>query len=159
MDDRQGSGTYLGPMLCKARSTKSFGSRDCGHQERLANSIAPLYVKGVPKDREFRIHVVSGRVIDHCRKIARPGTTPTTWDVRSHDNGFIFCRNSGSPSEEAQQVAINAVAHYGLDFGGVDVAVTSRGVPYVLEINTVPGIEGQSVQKYKQASEELLRET
>lgn len=109
---------------------------------------APLYTRGIAKDREFRIYVAFGEVIDSLRKIARPGTTPTDWAVRSYDNGFIFARNSGQPSEAAKSAAIAAVSHYGLDFGGVDIAVTEQGVPYVLEINTAPGIEGTSVTNF-----------
>lgn len=121
----------------------------------------PLYVKYIPKLREYRVHVVNGKVISMQRKVAKPGQEPVCWQVRSHDNGFIFQRGmEGIPGEELDEVkkqAIFAVRAVGLDFGGVDVIWNQKvGSAYVLEVNTAPGIEGQTVQDYAAAFKAMI---
>lgn len=116
---------------------------------------APLYTEYIKKDSEFRIHVVNGQVVDATRKVARNRDVVQNWRIRSHDNGFIFQRN-GTPEHEgyrkACDQAILAVRAVGLDFGGVDVIYNARqDKAYVLEVNTAPGIEGLTVEAYKNA--------
>lgn len=116
---------------------------------------APLYTEYIKKNTEYRIHVVNGRVIDACRKVAPRGREPRNWQVRSHDNGFIFQRD-GTPQSQgygkACAQALLAMRVSGLNFGGVDVIYNTRqDKAYCLEINTAPGIEGTTVVRYKDA--------
>ena len=115
--------------------------------------VAPLYTKYVGKESEWRIHVLNGRVIDSTRKIRDPDFTgQPNWAVRNHDGGFIYARNSGTPSEDVVRQAVAAVEASGLDFGAVDVMVDRRdGAAYVLEINTAPGLVGTTVTRYAEA--------
>lgn len=113
---------------------------------------APLYVKYIPKEAEYRAHIYKGKVIDWQRKIRDPDKEPTNWKVRNHDNGFIFARNSSKPMpKEAGDAAIEAVKYFELDFGAVDLIVTKSGKVYVLEINTAPGLEGTTLESYRKA--------
>jgi hypothetical protein len=123
---------------------------------------APCYTKYIPKESEWRIHVVNGRVIDYARKIRDPDFVgEPNWAVRNHANGFIFARNSGQPSEDVIRQAVAAMEAVGLDFGAVDVLVSkpTRANPqrlaYVLEINTAPGLEGQTVTSYANAFRQI----
>lgn len=108
---------------------------------------APLYVEYIPRRAEFRIHVIDGKVVDTQRKIRDPNREPASWQVRSHSNGFIFARESGQPSPESLDMAVSTVEHFGLDFGAVDVLENRRG-SWVLEVNTAPGLEGQTLETY-----------
>lgn len=112
---------------------------------------APLYTKYVFKVKEFRVHVVNKKVIDTQQKIKDPNREVVTWKVRSHDNGFIFARNGITFDETRDNLAIDAVEALGLDFGAVDIVQDKKGVYYVLEINTAPGLGGQTVTSYAEA--------
>lgn len=112
---------------------------------------APLYTRYVHKVKEFRVHVVNGKVIDTQQKIKDPDREVVSWKVRSHENGFIFARNGIVHSEDRDNLAINACKALGLDFGAVDIVQDKKGVLYVLEVNTAPGLEGQTVKNYAEA--------
>lgn len=119
----------------------------------------PLYTMYVPKKMEYRIHFAFGRVIDVQRKVRDPDRTPTTWDVRSHANGFIFVRNGvedALPTDVLTQ-AERTIARCGLDFGAIDIIFNeSRDQAYVLEVNTAPGLTGQTIQSYADAFRHLV---
>lgn len=123
---------------------------------------AQVYTRLIQKRREYRVHVgraQSGqyRVIDVCRKIRRPGVDDTNRPlIWNHENDFIFVRNGVNPETVPPKVlraAGYAIHDMNLDFGAVDVIV-ERGGPleraavYVLEVNTAPGMEGTTVQRY-----------
>lgn len=112
---------------------------------------APLYTKYIFKEREFRVHVVCGKVVDTARKIKDPDREVTNWKVRSHENGFIFARQNINPSQARDDLALAAVVALGLDFGAVDILEDKKGKFYVLEVNTGPGLEGQTITSYEKA--------
>jgi len=122
---------------------------------------APLYTKYIPKDTEWRIHMVGDRVVDIQRKGIKQGTVPTTWKIRSHNNGFIFLRSQEAPGIVLTQVekVHNFFREKGLTFAAYDVILNDRSnKAYVLEGNTAPGLEGTTVQKYADALKEHLNE-
>ena len=113
---------------------------------------APLYVKYIPKQREYRIHVMNNEVIDITQKRLRNGIRDDpnrSRYIRNTDAGWIFSRRLDPYPEIAEVEAINAVAAIGLDFGAVDVVIgRDDNVPYVLEVNSAPGIMGTTFVKY-----------
>lgn len=120
-----------------------------------------IYVKYIPKKDEYRIHVSNGEVIDMQRKAIRRDTPAAhvNWEIRNHDNGFIFVREGVEPPQQVLDQAKLAVKATGLDFGAVDIIWNNlQEKAYVLEINTAPGLEGQSVETYKKSLKELLAE-
>lgn len=112
---------------------------------------APLYTKYVFKTKEFRVHVANGKVIDTQQKIRDPDREPINWKVRSHENGFIYVRNNVSVDVIRDNLSIDAIGALGLDFGAVDIVQDKHGVYYVLEVNTAPGLEGQTLDNYVKA--------
>lgn len=114
---------------------------------------APLYTQYVPKDSEFRIHIMGGKVIFRQKKIKNPEISePKTWKVRSHDNGFVFQHNDLEVPKDVEVQALLAFNNSGLDFCGVDVVYNNkRRKAYVLEINSAIGMEGETIQVYKDA--------
>ena len=129
------------------------------HRSPLDMERLPLYTVYVPKKMEYRVHFAFGRVIDVQRKVRDPNREPTTWDVRSHQNGFIFVRNGvedAMPTDVLTQ-AQRTIERCGLDFGAIDIIYNeSRDQAYVLEINSAPGLVGQTVQSYANAFRHLV---
>ena len=53
-------------------------------------------------------------------------------------------------------MGIDAVSALGLDFGAVDIIEDADGKLYVLEVNTAPGLEGQTLTLMAEALKELI---
>lgn len=110
---------------------------------------AKLYTKYVKKQSEWRIHVAFDKVFDVQRKVKRADAEDVDWRVRNHAGGFIFQRQNLDVPEDVTHQAIECMAASLLDFGAVDVLWNEHEQKaYVLEINTAPGLEGESVIKY-----------
>lgn len=115
---------------------------------------APLYVKYIRKEKEYRLHVFNGVVIDSVEKRRRRGfqeSTDYNRYVRSYEQGWIFARDSISITQATKDAAIAACRALGLDFGAVDIVMDRQGNPVVLEVNTAPGLQGTTLENYKQA--------
>lgn len=110
---------------------------------------APLYVEYIPKDGEYRVHVGSGKVLDIQRKKKRNGGVKNHM-IRSHANGWVFCRENINPPEGLGDLAIRAVNALGLDFGAVDIIYNKQRGLFVLEVNTAPGLEGKTLEIYSE---------
>lgn len=111
---------------------------------------APLYTRYIFKEKEYRVHVVGSKAVDTQRKIKDPDREVVTWKVRSHANGFIFARNNIDHDPARDELAVASCNALGLDFGAVDIIQDKKGNYYVLEVNTAPGLEGQTVERYAQ---------
>lgn len=115
---------------------------------------APLYTRYIKKREEYRVHVFNGEVIDVQRK-ARSGSVDddsVNWQVRTHNNGFVFIRQDVELPDAAHVMAVQALAATSLDFGAVDLIFNEHhNQYYVLEINTAPGLEGQTITSYADA--------
>lgn len=116
-------------------------------------TTAPLYTKFIPKTAEFRVHVFRGEVIDYIeKKKVLADRRPANFNkyISSINCGWVFSRTDVRDMPEVRQIAIRAVAALGLDFGAVDI-VYCDGLPYVLEVNTAPGLSGTTLVKYANA--------
>jgi hypothetical protein len=114
---------------------------------------APLYVSYVKKTDEYRIHVgrrgLQGEIISIQKKKRRLDHDSPNWQVRNHQNGFVYAREGVVPPTSITAVSVRALLATGLDFGAVDVIWNQQQErPYVLEINTAPGLEGTTVEDY-----------
>lgn len=121
---------------------------------------APLYVKYIKKQDEYRVHVAFGEVIDVQQKRRKSGEeVPTNFQVRNHHTGWVYCRENIQLPDGAAGMAVKACQELGLDFGAVDIIYNAkRNQPYVLEINTAPGLEGTTVTKYTEAFTKQFKE-
>lgn len=116
---------------------------------------APLYVQYVKKQKEFRVHVAFGEVIDVQEKRQRkdvPEEFVRNFQVRNHQTGWVYCREDIEEPRGLRGMAETTVHQLGLDFGAVDIIYNAKQEAcYVLEVNTAPGLEGTTVEKYAQA--------
>lgn len=140
------------PLVCRTVLSGHSG-RGIVIAETPAEVVeAPLYVRYINKQDEYRVHVFQGTVIAVQRKARRLDVSDPNWRVRNHANGFIFARDGVVAPEAVIEQSIMAVAALGLSFGAVDVLWNDRRRhAYVIEVNTACGLEGQTVQDYATA--------
>lgn len=141
------------PIFCRTKLAGHSGDGIVVADTRDNLVNAPLYVRYVKKQEEYRVHVgrKNGEVvlISVQRKARRLECPNPNWQVRNHANGFVFVREGVSPPSAVCEVANKALSATLLDFGAVDVIYNQKkGRAYVLEINTAPGLEGQTVTDY-----------
>jgi glutathione synthase/RimK-type ligase-like ATP-grasp enzyme len=120
---------------------------------------APLYTQYFKGRDEFRVHVVRGEVIDVQQKKARHTDegVEVNQTVRNLANGWVFCREGVVAPDIVVDAAKGAVRTLGLDFGAVDIKCNRQGTRCaVLEVNTAPGLEGTSLDLYKNAIRRMV---
>lgn len=133
---------------------------------------APLYVKYENKTHEFRLHMARSlrntgdfNPILVQRKIFRKGPgmeEPKSWEVRNHTNGFIYVQESGYPTPDAVvRVAKDFMnKHFPeLHFAALDIIHNEKkNRTFVLEGNTAPGLEGNTIEVYGKYFKSLAKE-
>lgn len=125
-------------------------------EDKASLPRAPLYVEYVAKKDEYRLHVVGQSIIAVQRKARDTSVENPNWKVRNHANGFIFVRGGVTAPDLVRREALNAIQQLGLDFGAVDVIWNNKQKrAYVLEVNTAPGLEGQTIEDYANAFRQL----
>lgn len=117
---------------------------------------APLYTKYIKKTKEIRVHVAFGEAIFLQYKKRQNGAEQTADQklIRNYDNGWVFCpRSLDEAPAGSKELAVAAVQALQLHFGAVDLVIGKEdGLPYVLEVNTAPGIESPTLaEAYKSA--------
>jgi hypothetical protein len=137
----------------------------------VAIPAAPLYVKYENKTHEFRVHMARpfrGGAFTPLlvqRKIFQkkhPEDQPKDWNIRNHANGFVYVRESGYPCpEKVLSVAKELMEkHFSdLHFAALDIIFhEKRNTAFVLEGNTAPGLEGNTVSVYADYISALSKE-
>lgn len=151
----------VGRLLANSHSGKGIVFYDDLH----AFQKAKFYTEYIPKKEEYRVHIFRGEIIDFQKKALRKtdakgvAVDPKNIDfrVRNLANGFVFIRDNIKPSEKVFEVALAAFNCFPLDFGAVDIIWNEkRNQAYALEINTAPGLEGQTINSYTKAFRTLL---
>lgn len=152
------------PIVCRTVLAGHSGDGIVIAARREELVAAPLYVQYVKKQEEYRVHVGMRQgetsIIAVQRKARRTDTPDeqVNWQVRNHANGFVFVRGGVNPPPSVLESAQSALRAAGIDFGAVDVIWNERQQrAYVLEINTAPGLEGQTVQDYANFFREMVR--
>lgn len=123
---------------------------------------AELYVEYIPKDGEYRVHIIDGEIVDIQKKVAPRGAEIKSWYVRSFTNGFLYTRKGVEDTPNSvREIALRILRATGLDFGSVDV-VYRRGidgsapVTYALEVNSAPALEGTILGIYAEKIKALI---
>lgn len=117
---------------------------------------SPLYTSHVSKCHEYRVHVAFGKVIDYSKKRRRNDVEVNEY-VRNYENGWVFCRENTILPAKVKDIALKSTQVVGLDFGALDILYRERDdKAYILEINTAPGIEGTTLDKYVETFKEVM---
>ena len=144
------------PIVCRKLLTGSGGRGIVIAENRAQLVDAPLYTKYIKKKDEYRVHLLRHPergtfVVSQQRKAKRNGAD-ADFKIRNLENGFVFVRDGVNPPQDVIAQSFSAIENSGLAFGAVDVVWNERkGEAYVLEINTAPGLEGQTVEDYANA--------
>jgi len=131
-----------------------------GHRGRgiiIANNYneivnAPLYTVKTKHKDEYRVHVFKGEVLDVQKKKKRNGFVGSSTGIRNYSSGWVYARNDIANPDMLCSIAIQAVNLLGLDFGAVDIGhrlIDNKF--FVFEVNTAPGLEGTTLDKYSKA--------
>lgn len=118
---------------------------------------APLYTCGVRADKEYRVHVFRGEVIDYVKKGRSRDSDEDNRPshlIRNYSQGWVFIRENIELPEVVIQESLKAVEALGLDFGAVDIATvkgTNNTKAVVYEVNTACGIQGTTLTSYVSA--------
>ena len=121
----------------------------CKDNDKLP--IAPLYTFHTKHKDEYRVHVFKGRSIDVQKKKKRKNNFISN-GIRNSNNGWVYCRGDIIIPTNLQSIAVEAVGLLGLDFGAVDIG--HRVIDnkfFVFEVNTAPGLEKTTLDKYAKA--------
>lgn len=108
---------------------------------RVAAGIQ-FFTEFIPRQTEVRVWVYRRRHLASYQKVNRHPEQYKYYGC-SYRNGFAFdLLREGSINRAAVEQAALAVDSLGLDFGAVDCIIGKDNNPYVLEVNTAPGVEG-----------------
>ena len=146
--------SWLGESIVVCRTTLTGHSGQgivlAENSEQLVD--APLYTRHVRHKREFRVHVFRQQVIDFSEKKRNSTVENAVTLVRNHDNGWIYAREEVALPTQVKEEAVKAVEALGLHFGAVDVGYrVADNKAFVFEVNTSPGLEGQTLINYAKA--------
>lgn len=115
---------------------------------------APLYTQYIPKKEEYRVHIFNNEIIDIQRKarLLDVDDAQVNWKIRNLCNGFIYARENINPPDAVLSMSLDVMEQLGLHFGAIDIIWNEkRKRPYVLEVNTAPGLERTTLDIYVNA--------
>lgn len=119
---------------------------------------ARLYTQYVKKKYEYRVHMFRG-LPNHTiwqQKKALRNAENVNYQIRNHDNGWVFTRRDliipDIVRSRMEEFRTQFFERCSVDFAAVDVIYNDHtNRTYVLEANTAPGLEGQTVKDYTNA--------
>ncbi len=149
--------------VLRGHSAEGIVLLDSGDSVLVADPNCPLFTKYMRKTQEYRVHVVQGVVTDVQRKARRIETPDDqiNWQIRNHDNGFIYAREFAMNAERQEAlklVSLAAIEALGLDFGAVDLMYHRDTGFTVLEVNTAVGLEGTTLSLYANAFQHIAND-
>ena len=138
-------------IYCRSTTTGHSGRGIVIANTRDELINAPLYTVKTKHKHEYRVHVFRDTILDVQMKRKRNGAVGGT-GIRNHANGWVYARAEITPPEELLLSSIKAVKLLNIDFGAVDIGhriIDNRF--FIFEINTAPGLEGTTLDKYSKA--------
>jgi len=141
------------PVFCRQRLEGCDGAGVVLARSRDELVDANLYTKRV-YGTEYRVTVFKGEVTDIQTKLPRQGVEILDEEIKTYVNGWGFQRKPVHPDIEEiiSDLAIDALAMTGLDFGGCDIVYDDQlNRAFLLEINSAMGIEGGALDRFADA--------
>ena len=162
-EDAQEAAKWLpkGIVVCRTKLNGHSGDGIVLAEKEEDIAKAPLYVKYIPKKREVRIHVNEEGVffVQEKKRNTDVPDDQVNWKIRNHGNGFIYAHQDVDVPDVAKELAKRAIIALDLSFGAVDMIYNEKQDKwYILEINTAPGLQGTTLDKYVEMLSTYIRE-
>lgn len=138
---------FKGEVLHAQKKVKRNNMEEA-YVEQHAAKIKDYAEKGKVKIDEKTLKYALGRVATEHKS--------ADMIVRSNRRGWKFS-SVKEPKKVLVDVATKALAAVGLEFGGVDCCLDSDGKPWIIEINSGPGLEGSTFKAYVKSFETALK--
>lgn len=159
---KQGEQPVTYPLL--GRKDKHVGANDiilclqARDIERAKATGCTHFSKYVPTKAEYRVHVFGDNIIKVSQKIlTEPDQALQPW-IRNLGAGYTFRQPETRLSGAARGMAIDAVSSLGLTFGAVDIIIGDDDQPYILEVNTAPGLQTDtSLEAYTEQFKAVIK--
>jgi len=132
-------------MQKKTERTNMAGAYKEQHGDRIKNIAAKNNVALDQKTADYVLENL-GKRLEHPDQI-----------IKSNTRGWKFSQIKTAKAE-LKEAAINAVKAIGLDFGAVDCCIAEDGTPYIIEVNTGPGLRGTPFDAYVSAFKDEIAE-
>lgn len=152
------------PMIVRPehhiRSRDMILCKTVGEVYRACQKFERYYISEfIPKDREFRVFVIQGRVVAVVEKMPKD-RNDISWGC-VEEGTFKYVPWTEWPLI-ATEMAVRAFCMSGLDFGAVDVLGVSAGSSgperaYVLEINTAPELTPYYLKVFTKCFDHIVR--
>lgn len=145
------AGGRLNAVVCRTLTRANSGRGIVLAKTEQELVAAPLYTRYVPKEKEFRVHIFrNGGVIDVQEKRRTKEFVDEGHNkyIRNHPNGWVFCRDNVTVPDGVRNACEQAILALQLDFGAVDIGYHRDLGVAIYEVNTAPGIEGQTLTNY-----------
>ncbi len=145
------------PILCR----KFYHTRGndvllaTGPEDTPTLQQCDYYLEFLTKESEYRLHVINNRVVSSSVK-ADGNRDAICWNYKTGWR-FKLIKSDDPVLASLKKLAIKSVASLGLDFGAVDIIIAG-GSPYVLEVNTAPGLIERRAEIYARKIGELIDE-
>ena len=112
------------------------------------------------EDYANKNHVqINAATLDYALKVIFKEQQLPDRAVRSNHRGWKFAQVAvNTLPASLVSVATNAVKAIGLDFGAVDCAIDSNSNAWIIEVNSGPGLEGTTLEKYTEVLRSKIAE-
>lgn len=119
-----------------------------------------VYMKYIKKKEEYRVHFFLGNVEFIQQKKKRKEFENPNYQIRNHDNGFVYCHKDVTVPEEVWRIIEEFLYVTDLDFGAIDIVYNKKNnKAYILEVNTAPGLSGnKTLQVYVENIKKVIDE-
>lgn len=113
---------------------------------------AKVYVEYREKNREYRVNLFEGKVVNVREKLKKIGYVPPEHAdprIRNIVGGYVYCIPKRLVPDCVLETAIKAAKITDSDIVGVDVAYNSKTQQeFILEVNSAPSLEGVTVTDF-----------
>jgi len=128
--------------------------------ERIKNR--DFIVKYIPKEKEYRVHVLGDVAIEVCEKKHSKKAIENNINIHPHvwskERGWTLETIESEGLTEIKELAVKAIKALKYDFGAVDLMLGKDNKYYVLEINSAPRLVKHRRIKYAKYFREKEKE-